>query len=100
MSAMIDRVAKAIGEVAFGYVDPVDTPSTWRVAVSAAESAMAAMRDPTPDMMQIAEGYADFVLPDAVGENTPAGRVQELTASWKKAIDVALYGGVGRNPNQ
>lgn len=55
----------------------------------AAKAAIEALQEPLPIMMQLAEGYADFILPDGVGPNTPEGRVAEMTYAWKMAIRVA-----------
>ena len=65
-----------------------------------ARAAIAAMRTPTPRMMEIAESDSDFVLPYSVGGNSPEARRQELTQAWMKAIDVALYPPVGRRPQE
>lgn len=39
--ARLHRVAKAIGDAVYGYVDPVDTPNTWATVLSAAHDALA-----------------------------------------------------------
>jgi hypothetical protein len=38
-------VAKAIGDTIYGYVDPNDTPNTWKSAIDAAGAALGAFYD-------------------------------------------------------
>ena len=44
--ARLHRVAKAIGDAVYGYVDPIDTPNTWATALSAAHDALVAADAP------------------------------------------------------
>jgi hypothetical protein len=51
MAEMIDRVARAIGEVYDGLADPELTPNNWARAALAARAAVDAMREPTDQMI-------------------------------------------------
>ena len=42
---LIERMARAIGEHMFGWVDPDDTPHTWGHALGAAHVALRAMSE-------------------------------------------------------
>lgn len=84
MSEMVERAAKAIEPTLEKYIDEdAHAPDIVR-------DVLEAIREPTPRMMRLAEGYSHFVLPDAVGPNTPEGRVAEMTNAWKMAVRVAL----------
>ena len=83
MSKMIDRVTKAIAEVYEGYADPVETPSNWARAKSAAEAAIAAMREPTGAMKLAAERFGDSEGFGSVDE-------WEAGAIWQDMINAAL----------
>lgn len=41
--AMVERMAKVIGDEIFGWVDPIGTPNTWAVVLGTARAAIAAM---------------------------------------------------------
>lgn len=75
------------------YHDPFKRSVSCRVEEGryddAAKDAIEALFQPLPVMMQLAECYVDFILPDGVGPNTPEGRVAEMTNAWKMAIRVA-----------
>lgn len=96
--SIVERVAIAIGgdwlTQTFGDLradwwstQPADQKDQWR---QVARAAIAAMREPTDDMLAIGEGYMDFYLPDACGPNTPEGRRSEFKIGYQMAIDVAL----------
>lgn len=72
---MTERVAKAIGDCLYGYVDPNDTPNIWASSVSAAEEALKAMREPTAAMLAVGppEPYMDADV-------------------WANMVDAALSG--------
>lgn len=55
-----------------------------------ARAAIEAMSEPTDMMLAYGESFMDFILPDAVGENTPDGRRAEFKIGYKVAMDVAL----------
>lgn len=79
MHEMIDRVAKAIGDNIFGYVDRNETPNNWRGSVSFAISAIYAMREPTEDMLEAGETHVSD------------GRIIE--EKYKRMIDAVLRDG-------
>lgn len=81
MSEMVERVAKAIGEEVYGWVDPVETPNTWRSSVSLARTAIAAMRVPDPAMVE--GGYAASARCDCM-------RLHDFVEAWHAMIDAAL----------
>jgi hypothetical protein len=53
VTEMEERVAKAIGDLIYGYVDQTDTPNNWANAVGMARAAFTEMRKPT-EAMQLA----------------------------------------------
>ena len=61
---MLELVAGAIGEVAFGFVSPVETPNTWAQSMEMARAALQALREPTEgvvsalDMEILTEGVS------------------------------------------
>lgn len=52
MTEMLERLAKALGDVAYGYVDRVATPNKWDTAMALARVAVDLVRG------------ADEVLPE------------------------------------
>jgi hypothetical protein len=68
---MLTRVAKAVGDVAFGYVDPDETPTTWDMSLSMARAALIAMREPTDTMIMASVPF-------------------NSRQSWQAMIDAAL----------
>lgn len=70
---MVERVARVIGGLLYGYVDPDDTPRTWKRSVDVAIAAIEEMRTPTPAMLDAGppEPYMDADV-------------------WAKMVDAAL----------
>ena len=73
---MVAKVARAIGDHLYGYVDAADTPATWAKSIAVARLAIQALRDPTEPMMEA-----------AFKECRNNGRV-----AWQAMIDAALSG--------
>jgi hypothetical protein len=48
----MERVAKAIGDECYGWVDAKETPNTWAISVDAARAALDAISVPTPSMLR------------------------------------------------
>lgn len=65
---MIDKVAKAIGDNLYGYVNPKDTPNTWPASLEIARTAVEAMRKPTPGMVTAANNFCNREPDDIFGE--------------------------------
>lgn len=65
---MIDKVAKAIGDNLYGYVDPKDTPNAWPASLEIARTAVEAMRKPTPGMIRAANQFCSRPPDDIFGE--------------------------------
>ena len=49
---MVERVAREVGAIYDGYADPIDTPTNWARAMSAARAAIAAIAELTPAMIE------------------------------------------------
>lgn len=84
MTEMLDRVAKAIGDHLYGYVDPKDTPNSWPKALGAARAAIEAMRDPTDAMKEAAYTHVEMDDRWMIEDD------KDWARSWKGAIDAAL----------
>ena len=81
---LIEKMARAIGEVYDGYADPVDTPSNYGRAKSATIAALKAMREPSEAMMKA--GVTAFVQ-----FNSDYATKQEAVADILQAvIDAAI----------
>jgi len=76
---MVERVAKAVGDIAYGYVDSAGTPTTWDMSVVLARVAIAAMREPTKTMIDAGHDADEW------GESNG-----DCGSHWKLMIDAAL----------
>lgn len=83
MSEMVERVAKAVGEVLYGAADPVDTPNNWARSMDAARAAITAMREPTEEMRQ--RGGSTLLLHEYEPDGPEGSR-----DVWQSMIDAAL----------
>lgn len=82
MSTMLEKLAKALGERMYGYVDPHDTPSTWRASMDLAREALITIRVPTEEMAQA--GYEGMERANGV---KPIGGMK---TAYMSMIDEAL----------
>lgn len=79
MSEMVEKVALAIGEKIAGA--GTQAKGNWLIA---ARAAIAAMREPSPQMLRIALEESDEIKPDLA---------VRLLEAWKAMIDEALKDG-------
>ena len=72
---MVAKVARAIGDHLYGYVDATDTPASWAKSIAVARLAIQAMREPTEAMLEAGpvEPYMDRDV-------------------WARMLDAALSG--------
>lgn len=84
MSEMVERVARVIDECLTARVERGEPDPVWRLttAEEVARAAIAAMREPTPAMFEVAKP-----LMDSWSSNT---------AWWQAMIDAALSGSDGK----
>ena len=68
-STMVERVAKAIGDECYGWVDARETPNTWAISVDAARAAIEAMMEPTPAALMAAQTDTDPDIARVAHEN-------------------------------
>lgn len=85
MSEMIDKVAQAMKNKRRELIaQPLD-----RIWAELAKTAIETLMSPTDQMMQIGEGYCDFIMPEGF-DNSLEGRVRELKCGYQVALGVAL----------
>ncbi len=83
----MERVAKAIGDECYGWVDAKETPNTWAISVDAARAALDAISVPTPSMLR--DGLAAAAIRDALGETFGAitGITPGFTAEQVESLE-------------
>jgi hypothetical protein len=80
MSEMVERVARALNDLAYSRQEASWSQDRWLLFVPHARAAIAAMRDPTPEMIQAALDAA--VDADCQHDPTP-------DLYWRAMIDKA-----------
>lgn len=63
---MIERMARSIGDVVYGYVDQDDTATTWLSSLSAARAALQVLKEPTEAMVDVSYGTVGEIYSDGV----------------------------------
>lgn len=81
---MVERLAREIGAIYDGEVDPIATPNRYPVAELAARAVLECLRTPTPEMVEAAILRAEFVDADGWSD------VEVATALFQYMIDAAI----------
>lgn len=85
---MVAKVAKALGDHLYGYVDPTETPATWAMSIATARLAIAAMREPTEGMLEA--GLLDLCSELPNYEFSSEEKTRALVIILRAMIDAAL----------
>lgn len=87
---MLEDMIRAIGGSYDGYADPVDTPSNWSRASSAALAALQAIKKPSP---RVVSALSDGLTVYSVEEDSVFSEVADHDLAWSGAIDAILSEG-------
>lgn len=99
---MLDKCARAIWEKWEDAYPPsdkrpweqadtfLDGMLTKALCYMLAQTVLEALRDPTPEMVALGEGYSDFVLDGESHDNSVEGRRAEMKMAWQVMIATAL----------
>lgn len=97
MTAMVERMARAIATSRFGHDgwdDDDDGSQYWERCVEDARAAIEAMREPTESMLAATEkvvvGYDDFATGDGTLFLSHPGFHDNAKTAWRVMLDAAL----------